>query len=85
MRPTHPGGEVFQKAGGQVSRIRRCATASPPFPILAGRHDDAALAVVDDYVRAVGFGEAWRALEELFSVHGAYGYRDRLVATDRIE
>ena len=38
-------------------------------PILARRNDDAALAVVDDYVRAVGLGEAWRALEEFFRVH----------------
>ena len=37
--------------------------------ILARRDDDAALAVVDDDVGAVGLGEAWCALEEFFSVH----------------
>ena len=40
--------------------------------ILAGRsrrYDDAAIAVVKEYVGAVGFGEARRALEEFFCVH----------------
>ena len=34
------------------------------------RYDDAAIAVVEEDVRAVGFGEPRRALEEFFSVHG---------------
>ena len=33
------------------------------------RHDDAAVAVVEDDVGAVGLGDSWRGLEELFSVH----------------
>ena len=38
--------------------------------IVARRHDDPALAVVNDDVGAVGFAEAWCALEDFFGVHG---------------
>ena len=33
------------------------------------RYDDPAIAVVEENVGAVGFGETWRALEEFLGVH----------------
>ena len=38
-------------------------------PARPRRHDDAAVAVVEDDVGAVGLGEAWRGLEEFLGIH----------------
>ena len=57
-------------------------------PILARRNDDAALAVVDDDVGAIGLGEAWCALEEFFSVHiseDGVNYRSKFSAQSSVE
>ena len=38
-------------------------------PARPRRHDDAAVAVVEGDVGAVGLGEAWRGLEEFLGIH----------------
>ena len=38
-------------------------------PARSRRHDDAAAAVVEDDVGAVGLGEPWRGLEEFLGIH----------------
>ena len=40
------------------------------------RHDDAAVAVVEDDVGAVGLGESWRGLDEFLGIHRFSGGLD---------
>ena len=54
---------VWGILGGQFGRSKEGFTQS------ARRHDDAAVAVVEDDVGAVGLGEAWRGLEEFLGIH----------------
>ena len=47
----------------------------------ARRHDDAAIAVVEEDVCAVGLGEAWCAFKEFFSIHDSRPGRDAQTRT----